>query len=218
MRTAAVLGLVLLLGSVWMIHSDDISPEKLIQDGFDLDRFMGRWYDLAVVSTCPHYMHRKRVSPVIVALDLQGVGPGRNFTVTSTRIRNGTCQPSSRLLSLTDVPGRFFHHNPKFSADVYSYVLRVSYEHYAVLLLLSTEQPSGNRTTSLKLLSRAVDVSPAALEEFKTLVRQHKLRDDSIIMNKDVCTVNQHVTEATAQPQVSGSKTNAVPPENENKP
>lgn len=53
---------------------------------------MGQWYELAVVSTCPHYMQDKRENPVIVALDLQHVTSERNFTMTATSFRSDSHQ------------------------------------------------------------------------------------------------------------------------------
>lgn len=40
-----------------------------------------------------------------------------------------------------------------FGADVDSFVVRSRYDEYAVMLQLSTEKPSGNKTTNLKLYS-----------------------------------------------------------------
>lgn len=51
-------------------------------------QFMGKWYEVAVVSTCPHYMQRKRGNPVIVALELKHVASEENFTMTATTFRS----------------------------------------------------------------------------------------------------------------------------------
>lgn len=51
-------------------------------------QFMGTWYEIAVVSTCPHYMRRKSATPVMAALELQHVPPERNFTMTGTSFRS----------------------------------------------------------------------------------------------------------------------------------
>lgn len=60
-------------------------------------QFMGQWYEIAVVSTCPHYMHRKRRSPVIVALDLRHVALEHNFTVTATTLRSVSLATESQF-------------------------------------------------------------------------------------------------------------------------
>lgn len=51
-------------------------------------QFMGKWYEVAVVSSCPHYTRRKSADPVIVALDLQHVTSEGNFTMTATSFRS----------------------------------------------------------------------------------------------------------------------------------
>lgn len=51
-------------------------------------QFMGRWYEVAVVSTCPHYLQRKSGNPVIVALELQHDASEGNFSVTATSFRS----------------------------------------------------------------------------------------------------------------------------------
>lgn len=53
---------------------------------------MGQWYEVAVVSTCPHYMRRKQGEPVIVALELQHVASEQNFTMTATAFRSDSHQ------------------------------------------------------------------------------------------------------------------------------
>ncbi|XP_059213713.1 protein AMBP-like [Centropristis striata] len=157
---------------------------------------MGKWYELAVVSTCPHYMERKRENPVIVAMELQHVASENNFTKTASRLRNGTCTQMSKVIGLTNTPGRFFHHVTRLSADVDSFLVDSNYDEYAMMLQLSTEKPSGNLTTIVKLYSRTMDVRPAVLDDFKTLVKHHGMSDDAIIIqkNKDDCVSGEQVT------------------------
>lgn len=116
-------------------------------------QFMGKWYEVAVASTCPHYMRRKRGNPITVALELKPVRSGGNFTMAATTLRsdsraccwthsfrachnqynlwcvcvspcrNGSCWEASTDYSLTTVPGRFFHH----VASMLSWFLFMSY-------------------------------------------------------------------------------------------
>lgn len=51
-------------------------------------QFMGKWYQVAVVSTCPHYMKRKSRNPEMVPVVLQHVGSELNFTKTATIFRS----------------------------------------------------------------------------------------------------------------------------------
>uniref|UniRef100_UPI0037E89F95 protein AMBP-like n=1 Tax=Semicossyphus pulcher TaxID=241346 RepID=UPI0037E89F95 len=214
MQRAVSLVSVLVLGSAWTLKAFTLEPEPLIptQDSFDVGQFMGRWYELAVVSTCPHYMQRKRGNPAIVAMELHQIASEGNLTMTSTSSRNGSCKQTSTDYSLTDTPGRFFHHVARFGADVDSFVVHTDYAHFAMMLQLSTEKPSGNKTTIAKLYSRAMSVGSAVLDNFKTLVGQHGMRDDDIIMNqnKDECVPGEQTMHVSTQPQRSRRK--VVPP------
>ncbi|XP_063746040.1 protein AMBP-like [Eleginops maclovinus] len=206
MQGTLSLGSLLILGLAWILQAGPVLQDALIpvQENFDLGRFMGKWYELAVVSTCPYYMQDKRENPVVVALDLQQVAPDGNFTMTSARFRNGTCKHRTTNYRLTDTPGRFFHHVARFGADVDSFVVHSNYDEYAMMLLLSTEKPSGIKTSKIKLYSRSLSVSAAVLEYFKRLVREHGLSDDAIIMNqnKGECSGKQETNPVITQPQV----------------
>ncbi|XP_071322360.1 protein AMBP-like [Trachinotus anak] len=207
---------LLVLGLAWALQGVHVLPETHtpVQENFDLGQFMGQWYEVSVVSTCPHYMRRKRGNPVIVALELQHDASQSNFTMTATTFRNGSCKKTTTDYSLTNTPGRFFHHVARFGADVDSYVVHTNYDEYAFMRLLSTEQPSGNKTTIVKLYSRTMDVTPVVLDNFKTLVTQLGMSDGAIIMNhnKGECVPGEPVTEPTTQSQTPVPKRNVVPP------
>ncbi|XP_024860488.1 protein AMBP-like isoform X2 [Kryptolebias marmoratus] len=171
---------LLVLGMTCSLHNDLI----LTQENFEFQQFVGRWYETAVVSTCPHYMLRRQANPVVVALELKNVTSEGNFTMTASTFRNGSCKETSTVYSLTNTPGRFFHLVTRFSADVDSFVVHTNYNEYAMILQLSTEKPSGNKTTIVKLYSRTMNVSPPVLDRFKTLVGQHGMSEDAVIMNQ----------------------------------
>ncbi|XP_056289290.1 protein AMBP-like [Pseudoliparis swirei] len=206
---------LLVLGSAWVVHTVPLplEPFNLTQDNFDLAQFMGHWYEVAVVSTCPYYMQRKRGNPFSVALELQHVASNGSFTMTTTSFRNGSCKQMSTDYALTSTPGRFFHHFARFEADVDSFVVHSNYVEYAMILLLSVEKPSGNKTTSLKLYSRTLSLTASVLEDFKRLVRQHGGSVDAIIMNqnKGWCIPGERVTQPV-NPQPQRWEIDPVPP------
>ncbi|XP_036973470.1 protein AMBP-like [Acanthopagrus latus] len=178
---------LLVLGLAWTLQASPVhhKPLNLTQENFDLGRFMGKWYEVAVVSSCPHYTRRKSADPVIVALDLQHVTSEGNFTMTATSFRNGTCKKTSTDYGLTSTPGRFFHHVARFGADVDSFVVHTNYSEYAMMLLHGIEKPSGIESITVKLYSRTMNVTAAVLDDFKTLVREHGMTSDAIIMNQN---------------------------------
>ncbi|XP_074546739.1 protein AMBP-like [Halichoeres trimaculatus] len=206
-RVLSLLAL-LTLGSIWTLEADPVRSEPLVatQESFDVGQFMGRWYEVAVVSSCPHYMQRKRGSSAVVTVELQHNSSEGNFTMKSTSFRNGSCQQTATDYSLTDTPGRFFHHVARFGADVDSFVVHTNYDDFAMILQLSIEKPSGNKTIIAKLYGRAMMVGSAVLDNFKSLVRQYGMRDEDIIMNqsKGECVQVEKVTKPImTQPQTT---------------
>uniref|UniRef100_A0AAQ4QUL9 Lipocalin/cytosolic fatty-acid binding domain-containing protein n=1 Tax=Gasterosteus aculeatus aculeatus TaxID=481459 RepID=A0AAQ4QUL9_GASAC len=149
---------LLVLSSVWMVQTVPVLLEPFIptKENFDLDQFMGRWNEVAVVSTCPHYMQRKRRNPIIVALELQHGASDGNFTMTWLKGVIIQCDHTSTDYRLTNTTGRFFHH----VANVDSFVVHYKHDEYAVIRLLSIEQPSGNKTTTFKLYSDTLLTAP----------------------------------------------------------
>uniref|UniRef100_A0A3Q3FT62 Lipocalin/cytosolic fatty-acid binding domain-containing protein n=1 Tax=Kryptolebias marmoratus TaxID=37003 RepID=A0A3Q3FT62_KRYMA len=139
-----------------IIHFSSVSliclslPATPVPSFVIISPFVGRWYETAVVSTCPHYMLRRQANPVVVALELKNVTSEGNFTMTASTFRNGSCKETSTVYSLTNTPGRFFHLVTSI-ADVDSFVVHTNYNEYAMILQLSTEKPSGNKTTIVKL-------------------------------------------------------------------
>ncbi|XP_037122561.1 protein AMBP-like [Syngnathus acus] len=177
-----ILSLLVLFVFDWILHGESrIVP----QESFDLDQFMGKWYEVAVVSDCPHYMQKKKGNPVIVILDLKASQQG-NVTVLATVPRNGSCHQTSTQYASTDTAGQFFYHVPRLGVDVDAYVVRTDYDQYAMLGLLSTEIASQNKTTIFKLYNRSLDVRQAVLDDFQTLVRTYGMRDDIIVNENKV--------------------------------
>uniref|UniRef100_UPI003AABBB42 protein AMBP-like n=1 Tax=Centroberyx gerrardi TaxID=166262 RepID=UPI003AABBB42 len=209
METEVIVVPLLVLGWVWTLQGVPVLPEPLYptQENFDLGRFLGKWYEVAVVSTCPHYMQRQRGDPAIVALELQDTISEGKVKMTATALRHGSCKQTSTDYGLTNTPGRFFYHVARFGADVDSYVVHTSYDEYATVIMLSTGKSPGDNSTIVKLYSRTMDVRAAALDDFKTLVRQQGMSNDTIIIkqNKGECVPGEQLTEPTAQPQRSKS-------------
>ncbi|KAK0131785.1 Protein AMBP [Merluccius polli] len=143
---------------------------------------MGRWFEVAVVSTCPYYMQAQKDNPAVVKYELQ-----KNTTeeivvqMRGTVPRHGTCKQISVDFTLTNTSGQFYHHFAKFNADVDSYVVNTDYEDYAMWVILSTEQPSGVLSTIVKLYSRVMDVRESVLTKYRALVRTQGMDDDDII-------------------------------------
>ncbi|XP_076025273.1 protein AMBP-like [Genypterus blacodes] len=212
MQKEVFLGSLLVLGWVWALQGLPVLPEPLYptQENFDLAQFMGTWHDVAVATSCPH-MQRHRDS-AIGKLTLETGDTADKIKMTRTALMHGTCREMEGVYELTDTPGRVFYHIEKWGADVDAYVVHTNYIEYAVLIL-SKQKSSGDKSVSLKLYSRTMDIRPAVLDDFKALVRQQGMSDTSIIIkkNKGDCVPGVQVEEPTVQPDTQRFRRNVVP-------
>uniref|UniRef100_G3PZJ3 Protein AMBP n=1 Tax=Gasterosteus aculeatus TaxID=69293 RepID=G3PZJ3_GASAC len=187
-----------------MVQTVPVLLEPFIptKENFDLDQFMGRWNEVAVVSTCPHYMQRKRRNPIIVALELQHGASDGNFTMTATGFRHGTCYEIHVDYELTTTPGRFVYHLSKWEADVDAYVVHTNYDEYAILIM-SKQKISGDNSTSVKLYSRTLAVRDTVLDDFKTLVSEQGMSEDTVVIKQDKgdCVPGELVAEPSTPPE-----------------
>ncbi|XP_054860066.1 protein AMBP-like [Amphiprion ocellaris] len=193
MQKAAVLVSLLLLGWTWTLQGLPVLPEPLYptQENFDISRFLGTWHDVAVASTCA-YMQRNRGDAAIGKLVLQRGATEGKLKTTKTGLRGGTCKEMTGDYELTGTPGRFFYHIEKWGADVDAYVVHTNYIEYAIVIM-SKAKSTGDKSTAVKLYSRTKTVRATVLEDFKTLVREQGMSDDTIVIKKDKGTANAHI-------------------------
>ncbi|XP_022053693.1 protein AMBP [Acanthochromis polyacanthus] len=213
MQKAVVLVSLLLLGWTWTLQGLPVLPEPLYptQENFNISRFLGTWHDVAVASTCA-YMQRNRGEAAIGKLVLQRGATESKLKTTKTKLRGGTCQEMTVDYELTSTPGRFFYHIAKWGADVDAYVVHTNYDEYAIVIM-SKAKSTGAKSTGVKLYSRTKTVRDTVLEDFKRLVREQGMSDDTIVIKKDKgdCVPGQQVAEPSARPVSQRVRRTLVP-------
>nr|XP_019937184.1 PREDICTED: protein AMBP-like isoform X2 [Paralichthys olivaceus] len=213
MQRAVSLVSVLVLGSVWTLQGVHILPEPLPlpQENFDLTQFLGTWHDVVVASSCP-YMQRQRGEAAIGKLVLERGATEGKLKVTRSALRHGTCREMSGDYDLTSTPGRLLYHVERWGADVDAYVVHTNYNEYAIIIM-SKQKTSGEKSTSVKLYSRTMSVRDTVLDDFKTLVRQQGMSDNTIVIlqNKGDCVPGEQVQETPAQPEPQRLRRQVVP-------
>ncbi|XP_034565701.1 protein AMBP-like [Notolabrus celidotus] len=203
----------LVLGCTWTIQGLPVLTEPLFpsQENFDLTQFLGTWHDVAGASTCPH-MRQHRGDAAIGKLVLEiGTTEGK-IKATRTSLRHGTCREMSGDYELTSTPGRFFYHISRWASDVDAYVVHTNYNEYAIMIMIK-QKSSGDKSTSLKLYSRTKSVRDTILEDFKTLVREQGMGDDTIVVKQDKgdCVPGEQVAEPSHQHQSQRRRRNNEP-------
>ncbi|XP_056094942.1 protein AMBP [Rhinichthys klamathensis goyatoka] len=207
--------LVFLLSLLGLLHAGPLPDEPVLetQENFDVKRFMGKWYGIATASTCP-WLKRHKGEASIGSMELQQSSDSTQ-TISMTRIslRHGTCKSISGEYQLTKTPGRFHYHNAKWNADVDTYVVHTNYDEYA-LVVTYKQKTGGEKSTSVKLYGRSMQLRPTLIEDFKTLVAEQGMSDDTIVIkkNKGECVPGEPVT---PEPQIQRARRNVVvaPPE-----
>ncbi|XP_033832087.1 protein AMBP-like [Periophthalmus magnuspinnatus] len=202
---------VLLLGWTWGLHAVPLATEPLYttQENFDLGRFLGTWYDLAVATKCSHMQHR-RGDAAIGKLVLQR-GTGQKLKMTRTMLKQSSCVEITGEYEQTSTAGRFFYHVAKWNADVDAYVVHTNYNEYAILIM-NKKKPTGE-SVSVKLYSRSKDIRPTILEDFKTLARQQGISDEFVIIkqNKGDCVPGEQVVAPSTQPELPRMRRAVLP-------
>ncbi|XP_017265903.1 protein AMBP-like [Kryptolebias marmoratus] len=213
MQKTAVLVSLLILGWICALQGLPVLPDPLYptQENFDLNKFLGTWRDVAVASTCPH-LQRHRGDMAIGKLQLQKVAVEGKIKMTRTSLRNGTCRQITGDYELTTTPGRFFYHVARWGVDVDAYVVHTNYNEYAIVIM-SKQKSSGDKSTSVKLYSRSMTVRPTILDDFKTLVKQQGMSENTIIIKKDKgdCVPGEQVAVPTPQPEPQRVRRDVVP-------
>ncbi|XP_059394577.1 protein AMBP-like [Carassius carassius] len=159
------------------LHAGPLPDEPVLQmqENFDVNRFMGKWYDIVVASTSP-WMKRHEADAAIGTAHSYTTTPSKQTRVTRIVCffcRHGSCKSISGEYQLSKTPGRFHCHSTsefsratlchltaacscvfahvRWNADVDVYVPHTIYDEYA-LVVMYKHKPGGEKNTSVKLL------------------------------------------------------------------
>uniref|UniRef100_A0A673UNS5 Kinesin-like protein n=1 Tax=Suricata suricatta TaxID=37032 RepID=A0A673UNS5_SURSU len=159
-------------------------PEDIqVQENFAISRIYGKWFHVAVGSTCPwlkKFMHRMSMSTLVL-----GEGPtDKEISMTSTRWRRGTCEEISGAYEKTDTDGKFLYHKSRWNITMESYVVHTNYDEYAILLTKKISHHHGPTITA-KLYGRQPQLRESLLEEFREVALSVGIPEDSIFMMAD---------------------------------
>ncbi|KAM5298500.1 protein AMBP [Ctenodactylus gundi] len=170
--------LLLLLTACLAVHAQPVPDEIQAQENFSLSRVYGKWYNVAIGSTCPWLKRIKdklRISTLVM-----GEGPTEaQFNMTSTRWRNGACEESTSIYEKTSVPGKFLYRNPKWNLTLEFYVVHTNYDEYAISLTKKLSRHHG-LTVTAKLYGREPRLRDSLLQEFKEVALGVGIPEDSI--------------------------------------
>lgn len=157
-------------------------PEIQTQENFDLPKIYGKWYDVAIGSTCK-WLKEYKDKFVMGTLEM-GVGENRDeLSTASTRIRQGVCSKVFGMYHKTSIPGKFTYYSPKWEMTIDSYVVYTNYDEYAIVLMRKTK--GGETTTNVKLYGRTPELRESLIEEFTQFCLEQGVSSDSIFRMKN---------------------------------
>ncbi|XP_063067450.1 protein AMBP-like [Engraulis encrasicolus] len=197
---AAFAVLLCVLGMVGCTQGESLpsEPQSPTQGNFSIERWMGKWYGVAMAWTCP-FWKRTRGDTAVPTVSLNWTS-NDTFNCTSTQPRAGVCKQYSYEYQLTQTPGRFHYYYPEWDADVDVYVLATDYDHYALLLRLEHKRNSDKRGASVTLYGRSPEVQPSALEQFTSAAADQGLDEESTgyMKNTGECFMEEEPEPASA--------------------
>ncbi|XP_005994505.1 protein AMBP [Latimeria chalumnae] len=169
------------------VHGSPLRDEDIqVQENFDLPRIYGKWYEIAIASTCPWVKNHKD-KMFMGTMVLQEGEQSDRISTTSTRIRDGTCSQITGYYTLTTTPGKFAYHNSKWNLDVNSYVVHTNYDEYSIVMM--QKYKSSNSTTTVRLYGRTQELRDSLHAEFKKFALDQGIDEDSIYIlpKRDEC-------------------------------
>ncbi|XP_075041505.1 protein AMBP [Mixophyes fleayi] len=157
------------------------------QENFDLTRIFGKWYDVAIGSTC-RYVKLYKGKFDVGTLELSESQKENEIQIVSTRMRRGKCSQVNGVLEKTEVPGKFNYFKEKYGMTINNYVVFTNYNEYATVLMRKTAK--GETTTTVKLYGRTPELRQSLIEDFKQFALEQGIAEDSIftLSNKGECT------------------------------
>nr|BAA13453.1 alpha1-microglobulin/bikunin precursor (AMBP) [Xenopus laevis] len=158
-----------------------IQPEDniQIQENFDLQRIYGKWYDIAIGSTCKWLKHHKEKFNM-GTLELSDGETDGEVRIVNTRMRHGTCSQIVGSYQKTETPGKFDYFNARWGTTIQNYIVFTNYNEYVIMQM--RKKKGSETTTTVKLYGRSPDLRPTLVDEFRQFALAQGIPEDSIVM------------------------------------
>ncbi|KAL4623122.1 prostaglandin-H2 D-isomerase-like [Arapaima gigas] len=154
--------LALVLFPLTVIHVYCVSPDVKPQDDFDVQKFAGKWYRVAVAYNSPTFASYKDKIRMSVML----LTPQENGDVNATiwKQKSSGCRNKTLTYKTTAVPGKFTYFSSYHQKAKEIIVAETDYNEYAVVVKYKV---STKEFPHLSLYGRAEKPRPELMEKFK---------------------------------------------------
>ncbi|KAE8582137.1 hypothetical protein XENTR_v10019967 [Xenopus tropicalis] len=171
--------LILLSGLLALGRSSPVQTQEdiQVQENFDLQKIYGKWYDVAIGSTCKWLkLHKDKLNMGTLELS-EGEADGE-VRIVNTRMRHGTCSQIVGAYQKTETPGKFDYFNQRWGTTIQNYIVFTNYNEYAIMLM--RKKKGTETTTTVKLYGRSPDLRPVLIDEFQQFALAQGVPEDSI--------------------------------------
>ncbi|XP_076420461.1 protein AMBP-like isoform X1 [Peromyscus maniculatus bairdii] len=177
--------LFLLLAASLASKADPVEtlPDIQVQENFSVSGIYGKWFNLAIGSTCP-WLRKIKDKISMSTLVLQEGETEAEISVSSTRWRRGVCDVISWTYEKTDIDGKFLSYNPKWNATLETYVAHTNYDEYVIFLTKKFTRDHGPTITA-KLYGREPQLRDGFLQKFKEVALGVGIPENAIIFIVD---------------------------------
>ncbi|XP_046307193.1 protein AMBP isoform X1 [Marmota monax] len=174
---------LLLLATCVAASADPVPDDIQVQENFDVTRIYGKWFNLAVGSTCP-WLKRIKDKMSVSTLVLGEGATASEISVIHTHWRRGVCEETSAAYEKTSTAGKFLYHKPKWNVTMESYVVHTNYDEYAIFLTKKMSRHHGPTITA-KLYGRKPQLRDSLLQAFREMALGVGIPEDSIFTMAD---------------------------------
>ncbi|XP_058158490.1 protein AMBP [Dasypus novemcinctus] len=183
MRSLGILPL--LLAACLAVRADlaPMPPDDIqVQENFNLSGIYGKWFNVAIGSSCPWL--KKLKGRLTVSTLVLGEGTTEDeISTTSTRWRKGVCEEISGTYEKTSTDGKFRYHKSRWNVTMESYVVHTNYDEYAIILTKKFSRHGP--TLTAKLYGRQPQLRDSLLEEFREFALGVGIPSNSIFILSD---------------------------------
>ncbi|XP_076998609.1 protein AMBP [Tamandua tetradactyla] len=195
--------LLLLLATCLAVSASPVlmSPDDIqVQENFNVSRIYGKWFNVAMGSTCP-WLKKLKGRLTVSTLVLEEGATRTDISTTSTRWRHGKCVENSGTYEKTSTDGKFRYHKSKWNVTMESYVVHTNYDEYAIFLTKKSSRHGPSITA--KLYGRQPELRESLLEEFREFALGVGIPNDSIftMVNRGECVPGEQEPEPNPPPR-----------------
>ncbi|XP_067868080.1 lipocalin-like [Heterodontus francisci] len=168
---------VMLCAALALLCTLAVHGEIQVQNDFNLDQFLGKWYIIGMASDAQWFTTRKEKFKMSTIL--MKTPENDKVETVLTKLRRGKCLQIIFPYRRTGREGQFVFHSDRWNNDHEVYVTETNYGEYA--LIHNTIIKGSDVTTLVKLYGRAQELRPELLERFRQYSLAQGLEDENIV-------------------------------------